>query len=397
MLKPISLIVQISVFQLLSTCTAVEVLKKQSHFSKGQLMLGPYSFKEGNLVYALCDHQEPNVKCQVVQERPPYKETFRSCNITLIPQQKNGEIQSSIGVAALGKDRVILFWHETGAEEYLKIDTIKMDHRCQIYEAKVAKVSLPTYIELHHTNDILTYNDDTYDVIFQDVNRCGDKMCKMSINAEGEVIAEPTGYISSNKQFISFVSPIATRSSSKGFVYTRIDADESTLWIIKSDGKEKQLTKYKKSAISAVSAINNIITSCIKPDMNTSMTCTQYDEDGKMKFTTNVTSIDEKTQILRVYSLAKGGFLMMTAKCETGICSNAASGQIIRVDANGVEAGTFRLVDFESAIVERHWAHIYENGEEKYCAAFIGEKRAQGQMEYLNVVVNCFNKADFQQ
>lgn len=233
MLKPVSLVV----LSIILSCTAVEVWKKQSSFSKGQLMLGPYSFINGHLVYALCDRDGDNYKCKVVQEKPPYTDSGRSCNVTLVPEHKNGEIQSSVAVAALGKDKVALFWHDIEkTEEFLKIDTISMDS-CQVYESKVSKISLSTFVELRHTNYILPYNDDTFDVIFPDTNRCGDKMCKMTFNAEGKIIAEPKGYMTSNKEFISFASPIATRSPAKGFVFTRIDEDETILMMIKPDGK----------------------------------------------------------------------------------------------------------------------------------------------------------------
>ncbi|XP_058801068.1 uncharacterized protein LOC131669893 isoform X1 [Phymastichus coffea] len=376
---------------------AVEVVNQKNSVHTGYLMIDSYSFKEGNLVYGICNGHKEQINCTIVQAKHPYANATHTCNVTLNAEQKDAEIYSRIGLAALGQDKAVIFWHEEGEKTYLKLGTVQMNN-CKLKEAKVPDVQTVSYIDLFHSQKIVTYKGDIYDVVFQDPKLCGDKACKMTIDAQGAVIKEPSAYITTNGQFMAVVSPIATRSPINGLIYTIIESNKSILWMITSDGTEKKIAEYEGYPIRTVSSSHDMISVCSKPNRDSDMTnCTQYDKEGSIKITVNLTDTNDKTNTLIVHNLAKGGFLLMLVeyeKCEKNDCANELAYKLIRIDEGGKRAGSLKLSEFESVAGKKEWAYIYDAGDDKYCAVLIGNELSTPHGD-SHVVSNCFAIGDF--
>lgn len=198
-------------------------------------MIDSYSFKDGIVVHGVCNGHKGQINCTVVLTKHPYANATYSCNVTLNAEQKDAEIYSRIGFSALGQERAIIFWHEEGEKNFFKLGTVQLKS-CEMKEVKVTDVPTVSFIDLFHSQKIFAYKDDTYDVVFQDPKLCGDKACKMTIDAQGKLTAEPKPYITTNGQFMALVSPTSTQSPANGLIYTIIESGKSMLWMIKPDG-----------------------------------------------------------------------------------------------------------------------------------------------------------------
>lgn len=234
-----ALVLLLCCVQFHSSSAAIEVAKQSHNFNEGFLFVDASSFKDGNLIYATCDKNSTSLtKCKLTQENYPYKEITRSCLLNLQGDHDGSDLSVRIGVVALGKDKTILIWTDYyNASTSIKIATVDL-LSCKMNQAKVVDAGIAVFAEFIHTNKIVTYEDDSYDIFFDDLKRCGGKMCKLQINADGKAKGEPTnGRMTGG--FVSYASSIANRSPTKGYAYLKKAGGDSTLWLLKADGEFK--------------------------------------------------------------------------------------------------------------------------------------------------------------
>ncbi|XP_058801045.1 uncharacterized protein LOC131669872 [Phymastichus coffea] len=394
----IAFLVALCVTRLHLTDAAIRTIQNPQNFPNQQVMFDRYSFKEGHLIIAVCN-KEPTPKernCTVIQEKYPSENFTRTCNISLKAEQENGKLSEQIGVATFGADRAILFWQEQGTESNFKLSTVQLA-TCKFAETKLLDSPTPILTQVLSHRKILTY-DNSYDIFFEDEKRCNDKECKMTVDGEGKVVVGPTAHMKKGDYKIGFTSPIATHSPSKGYTYSKSKENEYAFWIVKPDASEKQILSAKKrNAENFMSAIYDTIGYCARTEFeNKYITCTQYNANGDVKFTMNVTDVNDKTRMLTMHNSPHGGFLLMLVeydKCEKANCVDAINHQVIKVNGEGKKVGSLKLQPFKIVASEKKLAQIYENGDEECCAAFLSH--LQIEPNNFNVTVECFADADF--
>ncbi|XP_058801161.1 uncharacterized protein LOC131669950 [Phymastichus coffea] len=376
----------------------IEVAEKSHRFDQGFLFLDASSFKDGNLVYATCDRNTTSMtKCKVVQENYPYEDITHSCSITLRGDHEDSDLSVRIGISALGKDKAILVWtdyHNTSTT--IEIGTVSLK-TCKMNKIKIPDAGIAVFAEMIHTNKIVAYNDDSYDIFFDDLKRCGGRMCKLQVSADGKAKGEPAAAKMANG-FVSYASSVATHSPAKGYAYVKKIGDNSVLYLLKPDGTEKQLAKYEGIPIRVVSVGNDFISACTNA---TEVTCTQFEDDGDVKLTTTMSDINKNTKPVSVNNLADGSILVLFAEfkqCEPQAGCNGVTGyQVVKISSDGKKTGTLKTQELETATGVTRKSYIYKNGDEGYCAAVIGQNSTTNENEPsdFRIVVNCFTDADF--
>lgn len=219
---------------------ALDVLRKWKGFPYGELQFSDYSFKDGLLVYAVCENQtvESERKCTINQEVSPYSIVSRSCSITIKSEDENVKI-SELFVGALNPDTAILSYLEEGSKIRDYIGTVDLN-KCTVnmkHFVDDEKNEPIAYWQWKNLNTIVRYKNH-FDVFFK-LLPCGDKECKVSINAKGHFISgnEPTQEMNRLPHYISKVNSIDSASPDKGYVYRKY-SEKNVLYMIQKPDRE---------------------------------------------------------------------------------------------------------------------------------------------------------------
>lgn len=206
------------------------------------------SFDGGRFLYTLCDNNINRKTCMIYQEDLLSGNMLYACNVTLIPEQKNAR-PGKYFARSFAEDKAIFVWEEKGEQTFVKFITTKLSS-CQSNEVKLLDSSKMQMIEpiayqLYTSLKIAVY-EDYYDVFYKDVKRCGNRECKISIDADGNVISAPSTLVSTTRyQMLVVMQPIAKRAVDKGFLCVKFNWNRVYISIIRSDGEFKYKYKIK--------------------------------------------------------------------------------------------------------------------------------------------------------
>ncbi|XP_058801102.1 uncharacterized protein LOC131669915 isoform X2 [Phymastichus coffea] len=356
----------------------------------------------------MCDNGDNNKTCTIIQEDILSGKTIYTCNITLEPEQTNAR-PGKFFSRSFGDDKAIFVWEEKGAETFVKFITTKLTS-CKSNEVKIhdnSKMQLiePIAYQLYTSLKISVY-EEYYDVFFKDTKRCGNRECKISIDANGNFIDGLTTFVTTTRyQMIIVLQPIAKRATDMGYICVKFNWNRTYFSFIQPDGKERSLgrTHYDNQII-GVTVEHEIVGICMLAEREFKINCLQYDHDGNIKLETTITQISPQTHIISAHILRQGGFLLLfyqTEKCQrTSDCMVISHYWITKIDINGEIVSQLKFKGFTSTSIVQHIGFVYENPkDEGYCTTIVysdydpvsGKKRANNR----HVITNCFSEADF--
>lgn len=137
-----------------------------------------------------------------------------------------------------------------------------------------------------------------------------------------------------------------------------------------------QLEKYDSTARPTVSAGNNVVSACYKADADSDVACTQYDENGNVKFKAIIPEEYKNSQSRVVYNLHDGGMLVMLSEmtdCDQLLNCNETNYHMVKIASDGKIIGMIRTEDFDNVTSHLKYVHMYKFGDSQYCAALIVE------------------------
>ncbi|XP_058801160.1 uncharacterized protein LOC131669949 [Phymastichus coffea] len=400
--------IKLIVYSLIVICTVqsqygngiVQESRDAQRIKKGSLFIGKNSFDKGNLLFAVCEKNTTSAtNCNVVQKVYPNSQSTYSCFITIKGDYDESRLNFRIGVATLGKDKAILYWGEEYNDSLIaKVGTVDLK-TCKMNHISIPDPSKEVLLNLMYTDKIVAYSDDSFDLFYNDSKQCHDKLCRIQIHANGTVKGDP---IVSDIPggMVHYVSPIASRSSSKGYVYLKKDPMEYNLSIVKADGTTNQLSTYVNTARPTVSVSNDIISACTKPSVDSDVICTQYDEDGQVKFMTTIPEIYKNSQPRALTHLPDGGILVLLAEFSNcDYLQNCDEGKyhMVKIDKNGKYIGNAPIRDFDNVNNQWKYTFVYKFDESKYCACIIGQDPVIDNLRLSNfeIIHNCVTEKDF--
>lgn len=217
---------------------AVRSVSKSHNYPQKQVLYNGYSFKEGNLVYAVCDASLSGKSCMIIQERYPDGKSQRFCNISLQVEQDNASITDQIYTSAFSHDKVILFWDEVGTTTFFKLLIVKLDD-CQTGGFALPDPSMKIHEQLFYNNKIVTY-DDTFEIFIKNrslTDGSDEIESVLTVNSRGSIEKNTTNLMTNEKSTVTFISSISTDLPNKSYVYSKELGGKNVFAILKPDGK----------------------------------------------------------------------------------------------------------------------------------------------------------------
>lgn len=203
--------------------SAVKKSRGSQRIEEGQLSIDKNSFDEGNLVVAVCAaSNSSSVKnCKVVQNQMyPDNESNRSCVIILKGDCEESRLSPRVGATPLGESKAILYWGENYNNSTItkigvvNFETCKMDRVHTIPDADREVLQ-----DLFCKRKLLKYDDNSFDLFFNDPTVCKENLCIISMKEDGAVKRQSTVSKLLGTGFILAIWTIATRSPIKGYAY----------------------------------------------------------------------------------------------------------------------------------------------------------------------------------
>lgn len=146
-----------------------------------------------------------------------------------------------------------------------------------------------------------------------------------------------------------------------------------------------------------MSVVNSSIGICSKANVNSDITCSQFNVDGKSTLNVTLTDLD-KIDLQSMYTLPGGGFLLIFIdfqRCQKNAAdiSSMSNYFILKLDADGNKVSRLRFQRVAKDCNGIRHSYVYKKPEkEEYCVILVPPVK---QSDKFDILVNCFPMSDF--
>ncbi|XP_058796254.1 uncharacterized protein LOC131667078 [Phymastichus coffea] len=293
----------------------------------------------GSFVYATCDASDPvyfrEKRCNVSVETPALSgATFRdSCPVVVAPDGAGQEALSHLRVLPFGDERVVLSWLQAewlGGTPTAKLKILDMSS-CSSVDLALPSDAVPF---------VVSYGGTTMDVGLRSDVYCGATVCKLRLNASGEIVDGPSAIFDDvDLLFYYALTPVPADSEDDGFYLSAAYKDREALrehvFKVAADGSKTELMSFSPGHYSSYSTSRRMLSVCTSTG-NTTVTC--YQHYSALNLLTNRSLEFEDGPLQRWFqphNLRDGGMLLATGRASDEQARRYDSFSVIKLSANG--------------------------------------------------------------
>lgn len=240
MSRPTSRVIILAALCLALTQVKADDLKnyttKTKNFPNRKIFVDRNGINRTNLAYAVCSNSENinKTQCQIRRLSNNNKNPEKSCHIPIKYQSIAYQIFMHAGVTTLNENRTLFLWSGTNkkmSKSFTKYYIVDFDN-CRVTDHLIRidqeLMSISVLVRANH-----------YDLIISNSQICGDKLCKLSFDFDGNKISEPTPCDTTTFIEGKVLFPPKIHSAPNGIVMARynLEHNRAEVSLVQSNGK----------------------------------------------------------------------------------------------------------------------------------------------------------------
>ncbi|XP_058803832.1 uncharacterized protein LOC131671443 [Phymastichus coffea] len=240
---------------------------------------------------------------------------------------------------------------------------------------------------------------DGFEIVYRNSTICDDKYCKISYDSKGNKISGPDPWYSPihnptyNREHV-------TLPDDKGVVTSEVYRTHIHYYIVRPDGTKIMLKDIEGNSglhKTPSKSLTGILVCNLEID-NTTLTCAQFDFDGKPMMEVSL-HLGFSNRHSKFMTLPNGGFILTTPNCwlPPNCDNDYKPGQhVVKINEFGKRVGSIKIPEQNfGANCSIKADGLYKVGIEEYCSLWLYRCDGESFDKEIHAFAKCFNDADF--